>query len=62
MEACVRVTRLFLVLVATLLVSCNQMTPAGPYEGLTAPGFVAPLSGGGSLSLSELRGKPVVLV
>ncbi len=45
-----------------LLVGCNQLAPAGPFEGLTAPGFVAPLAAGGSQSLSDLRGKPVVLV
>ncbi len=45
-----------------LLCGCGQMTPAGPFEGLTAPSFVAPLAGGGSLSLTDLRGKPVVLV
>ena len=57
-----RATRLFLVLLTVLLVGCNQLAPAGPYEGMTAPRFVAPLASGGSLNLSELRGKPVVLV
>jgi thiol-disulfide isomerase/thioredoxin len=45
-----------------LLVACGNLTPAGPYEGLSAPGFVAPLASGGSLNLATLRGKPVVLV
>ncbi|MFH1465214.1 MAG: TlpA disulfide reductase family protein [Pseudomonadota bacterium] len=38
------------------------MAPVGPYEGYRAPGFVAPMVGGGSLNLASLRGKPVVLV
>ncbi len=45
-----------------LAIGCGQMAPAGPYEGLNAPQFVAPLVSGGSLSLSKLQGKPVVLV
>ena len=45
-----------------LLVGCGQVTPSGPYEGLSAPQFVAPLASGGSLGLAKLQGKPVVLV
>jgi thiol-disulfide isomerase/thioredoxin len=41
---------------------CGGLAPVGPYEGLRAPGFVAPLLGGGSLNLKSLQGKPVVLV
>ena len=53
---------MLVVCISLLLTGCGQMTPAGPYEGLSAPQFVAPLASGGSLSLSKLQGKPVVLV
>jgi thiol-disulfide isomerase/thioredoxin len=45
-----------------LCMGCGPVAPAGPFEGMSAPQFIAPLSGGGSLNLTELRGKPVVLV
>ena len=57
-----RSVALMVPMLLALLVGCGKMTPAGPYEGLTAPSFVAPLASGGSLGLSKLRGKPVVLV
>ncbi len=56
-----RVLLLILCLLA-FAVGCGQVAPSGPFEGLSAPQFVAPLAGGGSQSLSDLRGKPVVLV
>ena len=36
--------------------------PVGVEEGQRAPGFVAPLVEGGSVDLSDLRGRPLVLV
>ena len=45
-----------------VLAGCGDLAPVGPYEGYRAPGFVAPLVGGGRLSLASLKGKPVVLV
>ncbi len=53
---------LIVCLLALTLGGCGNLTPAGPYEGLAAPSFVAPRADGGSLSLSKLQGKPVVLV
>ena len=44
------------------LAGCGGLAPVGPYEGYRAPGFVAPLVGGGRLDLASLEGKPVVLV
>ena len=57
-----RVSVLISGLLMLVLLGCGKMTPAGPYEGLAAPSFVAPLADGGSLSLAKLQGKPVVLV
>jgi thiol-disulfide isomerase/thioredoxin len=47
---------------ALWLTACGSVAPVGPFEGLRAPGFVAPLVDGGSVGLDSLRGKPVVLV
>lgn len=57
-----RFLALVIVSVGLLLAGCGDLTPAGPHEGLRAPSFVAPLVTGGSQSLADLRGKPVVLV
>ncbi len=57
-----RLASLVVTFLGLLLLGCGQVSPAGPYEGLMAPQFVAPLVSGGSLSLAKLQGKPVVLV
>ena len=36
-------------------------TPTAPVQGDMAPEFTAPRDGGGTVSLSDLKGKPVVL-
>ena len=49
------------ILLLWLALACST-TPTGVHEGELAPAFEAPDLAGGELSLSELRGKPALVV